>query len=155
MAYADAIRTVTPTMENVATLLEGLRCTYTYTVYSTLQSTVSTSAAEMTGSETTITTTAGQVVFIFANLSISGAAAGTVTTVTLYVDEEAVGNQPLRQFFEPRGNASGKSINVGFAVAHEPGAGAHTYSIYWSTGSSETSYCRSLEILAVALETSS
>jgi hypothetical protein len=137
MSYADSIRAATATMEDVASLVEGLLISKTVVSQSTAaQSSTSASYVPMTGMSLTVTVPASPALVILrAHVSLAHSTLNKYSFCA--ISEDSTGtvlpNCYRAIFKEPIGDTSGYRVTVSTSVFTAPSAGSHTYRILWAT----------------------
>ena len=151
MAYADALRAATATMETAATLIEGLVTDFARAAGTSLINTTTTSSSgvDYTSASVSITAAANDRVLIIARNGVSNSNSGNIVTFDVY--EDATRLDPGGRFYCARASVDGFDSILEQTHYRTPSAGAHTYKIKWYTNAN-TAYSYGFELIALAFQ---
>lgn len=152
MAYADSIRAVTATFNDVATLIEGqLVKSATVETDSLLTNSTTADWTQYTGSGITITVASGEKVFLSGSFNYSGTSGQQLRFVIRRGTSTAITDTD-RIFTHSVTATDGIRECGSIQCLDNPGAGTYTYYIYWIVQS--TSYSKSLQFTGFTLRNS-
>jgi hypothetical protein len=150
MAYADAIRAATATMEDVATLLEGfLIGNYSTIDQASNKNTTSTSFTAIAGTSASVTVASGEKVLLLASIACSQSTVGQWVGFSFYRDGGAIGN--AKYFTCDVANTTGYNDVLSMCIIDSPSTGAHTYELYWKV-SANTGYSDSQQLIILPFQ---
>lgn len=152
MAYADSIRAVTATFNDVATLIEGqLAKSASVETDSLLTNSTTADWSQYTGSGLTLTVASGEKVFLSASFNFSGTSTNQIRFVFRRGTSTAITDTD--RIFTHSVTATDGIRECGSLVCLDnPGAGTYTYYVYWIVQS--TSYSKSLQFVAHTIKES-
>lgn len=151
MAFADTIRTTSATMSGVATLLESLLVSYAQDYDTSIQSTSSTSATDITGTSISLTVPTGGVVLLMAHCSMSHGTSNSYVHLTFARDSTNLTGDAVA--ICTRSDTAGGDVVLTNFIIDTPTAGTYTYKprFYTNTG---TVYALNRRIMGAVLRIS-
>lgn len=153
MAYSDPIRIATPTIEQIASLIDGqlLDAAFYGKAGGTIISTTSTSLVQLGVAEAALTVPDSNcLVLCIATASLSNSSAAGQVRMDISIDSTSVsGGNFAYHTQQDAGSSAGRSNTISLFQAFTPSAGAHTFRILWAASSGLAAYSESHYLAAL------
>ena len=150
MTYADNYNIRSPQhvkLNDIGDALDGLLVSYDTATATSTVNTTETTMQDLDGMSVTVTTAAGQIVFVIAMVDVSNGTTGKTTWLQL--DEDGAAQSNSCPYYEPSGASTGVHGTVTLYYISKPAAGSHTYKVKFDTEASGTAYAdnRSMAVM--------